>query len=67
MMRARYMVENPDDIVMTARITMTAKEWLELRDQLKDAYPAWQLSGVITEMISDARKVFHASEEGDHE
>lgn len=61
MMKARYMVERPDEIEMTAKITMTAKEWDELRDQLANKWPASRLSSIITEMLADARRVFYAT------
>ncbi len=61
MMKARYMVERPDEIEMTAKLTMTMKEWDELRDQLSSKWPSGRLSSVITEMIIDARKVFYAT------
>ena len=38
--RARMMVEKPDEIEMTLKLTMTAKEWDELRVQLETGYPA---------------------------
>jgi hypothetical protein len=59
MMRARIMVENPDEIEMTLKLTMSIKDWCQLRDDLSKAYPAWKLSHAITEMLSRARKVFH--------
>ncbi len=62
MIKAKYRVENPDKIVMTAEISMTMNEWCELREQLENKWPATQLSSVISEMITDARKVFYATE-----
>ncbi len=61
MLKARYMVENPDEIEMTAKITATAKEWSELRDQLENRWPSSRLSSVITEMLAGARRVFYAT------
>ena len=62
-MKARHMVENPDEIEMTAVMTMTMKEWDTLREQLIAHWPSSRLSTVITEMLGDARRVFYATEE----
>ena len=62
-MKARYMVESPEEIEMTAKITMSAKEWDELRDQLSNKWPASRLTNIITEMLTDARRVFYANPE----
>ena len=58
-MNGRFMIENPDEIKATMKITMTVKDWTELRDQLAKAYPSWGLSSMITDLISQARKVFY--------
>lgn len=65
MLKSRTMVENPDDIVMTIKLTTTMKEFGELRDQLENVWPSSRLSNVITEMFRDAHKVFYASDEED--
>jgi hypothetical protein len=57
-MDARLKTENPEEIVFTMTITATAKEWEELRDQLSQKYPSWKLSGMIDNLLSQARKVF---------
>ncbi len=63
MLNARYMVENPDEIEMTAKITATMKEWGEMRDQLQNRWPSSRLSLVISEMLADARKVFYPTQD----
>lgn len=55
--------ENPGEIEMTVKITMRLKDWEALQSQLKDAHPSWKLSGVISEMVLEARKVFFAASE----
>jgi hypothetical protein len=60
--KARFMIENPDDIQATMKITMSIKEWTELRDQLDSTWPSWRLSSAITHVISEARKVYYAPE-----
>lgn len=62
-MKSRFMVENPDDIEMTMKITMTVGDWTKLRDQLQQKYPSWRLSGMITNLLSQARKVFYEEHE----
>ena len=64
MLRARMMVEQPDNIDMTLKLTMSIKEWCELRDQLNSGYPSWRLSSAITSMLVDARQVFYPPAEG---
>lgn len=61
-MQARFMIEKPDDIQATMKITMSVKEWTAIRDQLADTWPSWQFSVAITQIISDARKVYYADE-----
>jgi len=62
-MNARFMVEDPDSIVFTMKITMTAKQWTDLRDTLTKVYPSSELSNTITSLLIDARKVFYKKEE----
>ena len=58
-MEARFMIENPDKVEATMKITMSIKDWTELRDQLAKAYPSWKLSSMITNLLGQARKVFY--------
>lgn len=59
-MRARFLIEDPDEIEATMKITMTVKEWTELRDQLAEKWPSSRLSLVITSVLSEARKIYYA-------
>ena len=61
-MKARFMIENPDNIEATIKITMTVKEWVELRDQLEHKWPSSRLSDAITSVVIEARKVYYAPE-----
>ena len=61
-MRARMMVERPDDIEMTLKLTMPMSDWDKLRDQLNQSYPGWRLSAAINQMMASARKVHRADE-----
>lgn len=58
-MEGRFNVENPNSVVFTLKITATAKEWEELRDQLAQKYPSWRLSEMITNLLAQARKTFY--------
>lgn len=62
-MKTRFMLERPDDCEATLKITMTLKEWDQLRAQLSHAWPSWKLSSAITDLLTQARKVFHADHE----
>lgn len=61
-MKARYMLERPETIDATLKITMTVKEWEELRDQLNYAHPSWRLSSIITNLLADARRTIYPPE-----
>jgi len=58
-MDARFMFENPKEIVAEMKIRMLISEWEELRDQLQNKYPSWWLSSAITNLLSQARKVLY--------
>ena len=62
MVKARMMVERPDEIEMTLKLTMSMKEWDELREQLKLSHPSSELVRAINVMLSNARKVYFAPE-----
>jgi len=57
------MIENPQEVVATMKLTMTIKEWEDLRDQLQTAWPSGRLTSYITELLADARKVFYHEQE----
>ncbi len=57
-MRGRYKVENPDDVEFTLTITMSAKEWCELRDQLNGKWPSSRLSTMISRLLADVRRIY---------
>ena len=56
-MKARMKIESPDEVMVTLTITMTAKKWCELRDQLKTDWPSWELSSAITNLLGNVRKI----------
>ena len=61
-MRARFMIENPQEIECTMKLTMNVKEWEDLRDQLNTTWPSSRLSQAITEILSEVRKVYYAKD-----
>lgn len=61
-MIVRFMIEAPDEVEATMKITMTVKEWTELRDQLKNEWPSWKLSLAINQVLTEARKVYYATD-----
>jgi len=61
-MKARFMIESPGEIEATMKITMPVKEWEDLRDQLQNHWPSSRLSGAITSLLSEARRVIYADE-----
>lgn len=58
-MEARFMAENPDGIEFTMKITMSARDWCSLRDQLTNSHPSWQLTQKIDSLLAQARKTFY--------
>ena len=63
MIKARMLVENPENVEVTLKLTLTIKEWGEIRDQLITAYPSWCLSSVIINVLSAIRKVHYEEKE----
>lgn len=60
-MKCRLTCENPADIVYTLTVTMTAGEWERLRNQMEQidiSWPAIDLQRQITDLLSQARKVY---------
>lgn len=63
-MKARFMIEAPDEIEATMKITMSVKEWTNLRDQLDSKWPSSRLGIAITQVLAEARKVYYAQDNG---
>ena len=62
-MKTQFRIENPDDVQMTLTVTMPARDWKVLREQLQTTYPSWKLSSAIANMVDSATKTFSASTE----
>lgn len=61
-MQARFMIEDPQNIQATMKLTTSLKEWEALRDQLENKWPSSDLSYKISELLAQARKVFYVTE-----
>ena len=61
-MKARFMIEAPQEVECTMKLTMSVKEWEDLRTQLEDKWPSSRLSQGITQILSEVRKVYYAKE-----
>lgn len=57
-MEARLKVEKPEFIVYTVTISMSAKDWEALRDQLIQRWPSGELGTIIDDLLAQARKVY---------
>lgn len=64
-MKTQFRIENPDDVQMTLTVTMPARDWKVLREQLATTYPSWKLSSAITNMVDSATKTFSAATESE--
>ena len=54
----KYEATKPESIEFTLSITMTMGEWKKLKNQLADAYPAWELANTINQVIDKAENEF---------
>lgn len=57
-MKTSLKVTRPNEIEFTLTATMTLARWLELQEQLSQKWPSWELSAAITDMLSQANKVY---------
>ena len=58
-MRARFMIENPETIEASMKITMTIGQWVLLRDILTEKHIHHYLSSAITDIVIDARRIYY--------
>lgn len=63
-MRTRLCTDSPDQIVFRLTITATAKEFEAMRDQIDsiNAHPCTELKYALTDVLSQARKIYWAKE-----
>jgi hypothetical protein len=57
-MKATFPATDPNEISFSLTVTMPLKKWRELKAQLTDKYPSWELSRAITDMVFQAQKSF---------
>lgn len=57
-------ISEPDSVKLTLTVTMTAKEWKELRKQLAGgSWPAPRFSEAINDMVRQSERFFFPTEE----
>ena len=61
-MEARFMIEKPQEVQCTMKITMSVAEWENLRDQLDTHWPSGRMNQAITQILTEVRKVYYAPE-----
>lgn len=59
--RGTFKLANPQGVELTMTITMSAKEWLTLKERLRPAASdaEWYLDDTIKQMVEKAAKEFH--------
>lgn len=64
-MKSTFKMQNPDAVEMTLTVTMTLKDWQELRHQLVGGpYLSVTLASHVRKMVDDATNAYHAEHEG---
>lgn len=58
-MNAFMEIKNPDSIEVSLTLTMKLKDWKELREQLPEKWPAWDIGSAITDMVRQAEVRFY--------
>ena len=56
MMKATYVIDDPDSVSATVTITMSVENWDTLRSQLEHKWPSSDLSRAINDLLRRARK-----------
>lgn len=59
-MQVKAVINKPEDLEVTLTITCQLSEWIELAEQLSNAYPSWQLTSAINDVVYKAKDVFVA-------
>ena len=62
-MKARFLIEEPEKVEFTLKLTMTAKEWEQLRDQLQEKWPSARLSRAITSILTNVRATHYPEQD----
>jgi hypothetical protein len=65
-LRARMLIENPEDVVVELKVALTARDWAALRDQLHTCTPkdgmARDFANTITNLLVPVRKIVWAED-----
>jgi len=56
-MKAVFEASSPDDISFTLTLTMSLKDWVDIKNQLGD-YGSCKLKSPITDMVIQAQKTY---------
>lgn len=62
-MKGTFELGKPDELEATITLTAKVSEWKALKTQLEDKWPAYDLRGVLRDLIGQAEKVFWATGE----
>jgi hypothetical protein len=62
-MRSTFKLDNPDDMQATMTLTMSVKEWRQLRKQLSDSWPSCDFSRQIGDLVRAAEAHFYANDD----
>lgn len=57
-MKTKLKATNTKDIEFELTMTMTLERWQELQEQLSRDWPSWELSSAISDMVTQANKVY---------
>ncbi len=61
-MRTKAKIIEPDAVEVEITIRMTLHGWRELRSQLSGAYPSWELSRQISDVVNAVSDTFTAAD-----
>ena len=50
--KATASVENPGNVLVTLKLTMTVRELRDLSNQLNVSYPSWAVASIIRQALS---------------
>ena len=62
-MKSRMHIESPDTVEATIKITMSLKDWADLRDQLNGRWPSSELANTITDLLGQMRRIVYPKQE----
>lgn len=57
-MKSTFEATKPNEIEFSLTVTMTLKEWVNLKAQMSKDWPSWKLSAAISDMVLEATRTF---------